>query len=164
MDILIYQNNSKKLIYQGFLKDSKYHGKGILYDNSGNKKYEGNFNESKYYGIGIEYFKKGISKRKMVYDGFPLKECFGELYDEKSNLIYQGLLKNLKPEKGKNYAIYDEKRNCHPFRKKIPFRKSTISKKFKMFKKIEKYIKKIIKINEKNFRNGNFRNGKKSTI
>ena len=106
----IYQNNSKKLIYQGFLKDSKYHGKGILYDNSGNKKYEGNFNESKYYGIGIEYFRKGISKRKMVYDGFPLKECFGELYDEKSNLIYQGLLKNFKPEKGKDIAIYDEER------------------------------------------------------
>ena len=39
------------------------------------------------------------------------------------------------------------------------FEKNPISKiyhfeKFKMFKKIEKYIKKIIKIYEKNFRNG----------
>ena len=42
----------------------------------------------------------------MVYNnGIPLNECFGELYDEKSNLIYQGLLKNLKPEKGKNITI-----------------------------------------------------------
>ena len=107
----VYHNNSKILIYQGFFKEDKYHGKGIQYNNSGNKIFEGNFSNSSYYGIGIEYFGKGISKRKMVYNnGIPLNECFGELYDEKSNLIYQGLLKNLKPEKGKNITIYDEKR------------------------------------------------------
>ena len=131
---LIFEDEQKmKLKYMGQLKDKKYNGRGILYskytydgyfkegkkdgyfrvyhNNSGNKIFEGNFSNSSCYGIGIEYFGKGISKRKMVYNnGIPLNECFGELYDEKSNLIYQGLLKNLKPEKGKNITIYDEKR------------------------------------------------------
>jgi len=104
----VYKNNSKDLIYEGFYLNNQYHGKGILYNGRGKKVFDGCFKFGKRHGIGIEYFHKGILKRKMVYNGGnPLKECFGELYDEKNNLIYQGLLIDLRPSDGKGITIYD---------------------------------------------------------
>ena len=105
----VYKNNSIDLIYEGFYKEDKYQGKGILYDGKGNKIYNGYFNDGEYHGIGIEYFQKGKLRRKMFYEnGKSLKESFGVLYND-DNIIYQGLLKNLKPENGKNITIYDNK-------------------------------------------------------
>ena len=105
----VYKNNSTDLIYEGFYKEDKYQGKGILYDGNGNKIYNGYFYNGKYHEIGIEYFQKEKLKRKMFYEnGESLKESFGVLYNE-DNVIYQGLLKNLKPENGKNITIYDNK-------------------------------------------------------
>ena len=48
----------------------------------------------------------------MIYErGTPLMECNGILYDEKENEIYTGILKNCKPEQGKNITIYDNNLN-----------------------------------------------------
>ena len=108
----VYKNSSKLLKYEGFYKMDELHGKGILYNENGKKLFDGNFNNEKYEGIGIEYFYKGILKRKMVYNqGEPLKECFGEYYDENNNLIYQGLLKNLRPENARDVTIYEKYKN-----------------------------------------------------
>ena len=108
----VYKNNSEKiLIYQGFYKNNQYYSGGILYNELGEKIYDGFFFEGKYKGIGIEYFQKVKFKRILVFnDGELLKECMGVLYNE-DNIIYQGLIKNLKPEKGNNIYIYDNKRN-----------------------------------------------------
>ena len=108
----VYKNNPEKtLIYQGFYKNNQYYSRGILYNELGEKIYDGFFFEGKYRGIGIEYFQNGKFKRVLPFnDGEPLKECMGVLYNE-DNIIYQGLIKNLKPEKGKNIYIYGNKRN-----------------------------------------------------
>ena len=107
----VYKNNFNGLIYKGFYKDDLYEGKGILYNENGEKIYDGHFKEGKYEGIGIEYFQGGKLKRKLLYEkGEPLNECIGVFYDE-DNIIYQGILKDLMPENGKNITIYDSKRN-----------------------------------------------------
>jgi len=107
----VYKNNLDGLIYKGFYKDDQYDGKGILYNEMGEKIYDGFFKEGKYEGIGIEYFQGGKLKRKMIYEkGEPLNECIGVFYDE-DKIIYQGLVKDLRPEIGKNFTIYDSKRN-----------------------------------------------------
>ena len=107
----VYKNNSKELTYEGFYKDDIYNGKGILYGEGGKKLFNGNFENGIYNGIGIEYFQKEKLRRKMLFEkGEPLKECLGVLYYE-NNIIYKGLLKNFKPENGKNITIYDNRRN-----------------------------------------------------
>ena len=106
----VYKNSSKELIYQGFYKDDIYNGKGILYGNEGEKLYNGIFDNGLYSGIGIEYFQKEKLKRKMFYkNGEPSKECLGVLY-RNNDIIYKGLLKDYKPENGKDITIYDNRR------------------------------------------------------
>ena len=101
-------SNDSKLEYEGFFENNEFNGKGILYKN-GKKKYEGHLKSGKYNCIGIEYLSNGNKRRKMKYEnGFPLKECYGALYDDKNREIYIGILKNGIPDKAKLVTIYDD--------------------------------------------------------
>ena len=105
--------HNKELIYEGYFKNDYKYGRGTLYYNN-NKKYEGYFERGGYEGIGIEYFKNG--KRIMEYKkGEPEKQCYGILYDNNNNQIYEGLLIDQRPKNTKNATIlytgrYDNRR------------------------------------------------------
>ena len=75
----------KNLIYEGFLKDNKYHG------------------------IGIEYFSYGNRKRKAKYENGNIKNCYGILYNDKNEQEYIGLLLEGRPKEGKSIKYYGEK-------------------------------------------------------
>lgn len=102
----LYDNNN--LIYEGFFEYNLFNGKGTLYKNK-IKKYEGNFFDGQYHGIGIEYLSSGKRKRKAFYSyGKILENCNCILYNEKDEEIYNGILSNGIPEKGKSLIIYIE--------------------------------------------------------
>ncbi len=92
------------LKYEGFFLEDYYSGKGILY--RGNKiEYNGYFKRGDYEGIGIESVYKG--KRKLeFYNGKPKNNSYGVLYNDKDNIVYEGILIDQKPEKARNIAIY----------------------------------------------------------
>lgn len=95
--------DNKELIYEGYFKNDYKYGRGTLYYNN-NKKYEGYF-DGEYEGIGIEYFKNG--KRIMEYKkGEPEKQCYGILYDNNNNQIYEGLLIDQRPQNAKMLLYY----------------------------------------------------------
>jgi len=102
----LYDNNN--LIYEGFFEYNRFNGKGTLYKNK-IKKYEGNFFDGQYHGIGIEYLSSGKRKRKAFYSyGKILENCNCILYNENDEEIYNGILSNGIPEKGKSLIIYIE--------------------------------------------------------
>ena len=101
-------NGNNKLIYEGFFKEDKYNGKGTYYKNN-KKKYEGNFLNGEYDGIGIEYLSNGKRKRKSFYSkGKIKKECYGILYNENGEEIYNGPLLEGLPKKGRSIIIYSD--------------------------------------------------------
>ena len=132
----IKYNYNEKIKYNGYFKNGKYEGfgryyerlvngealivgffknnfceKGIMYRNN-IKSYAFYFND-KDIGIGIEYFPNGNIKRKMKYHYYyirlkPLITSYGVLYDKSNNIVYKGLLKELKPDNAKNISIYNE--------------------------------------------------------
>ena len=129
---ILYENNST---LNGYFKNGKLEGFGRYDKENGKKfiigyfkngecikgiikyknyiKYEYEFKPEQNSYIGIEYSSDGNIQRKMEYDfqfGFPIPKdySFGILYDNFNNIIYSGLLKNLKPRESKNLAIYNK--------------------------------------------------------
>ena len=101
---ILYDEDGNKL-YEGDYKNDKCHGKGILYEENGNKFYEGDWKEGKIDGKGIEYYKNG-NKR---YEGDYKKgnrDGKGILYYENGNKEYEGNYKDDKWE-GKGIKFYE---------------------------------------------------------
>lgn len=79
-----------KILYDGYMKDGKYHGEGTLYHNNGKKiVYEGTFKEGEYHGYGVEYYNDGTIK----YRGYwkeGKRHCYGESFRPNGSLEYRG--------------------------------------------------------------------------
>ena len=54
----IYLNKTNKILYEGEFIDNKFNGKGIYYNNFGDR-YEGEFIDNKFNGKGIYYYNNG---------------------------------------------------------------------------------------------------------
>jgi len=82
--LTIYSNkNPKNKIYTGNLINGKYHGRGILYNDSGKIIYNGYFNQGNYEGYGKEY----DSNNCLIYEGF----FNNNNYNGKGNLYKNGI-------------------------------------------------------------------------
>jgi serine/threonine protein kinase len=108
-DIIFSNIQFKDKIYKYLgetLKETKtFDGKGILFDEEGDKKYEGDFKDNKFNGKGILYYKNG-NKR---YDGLWKNNiCDGEgtLFNINGTKKHEGLIKNGVVE-GKGIIYYD---------------------------------------------------------
>ena len=99
--ILFDEEGDKK--YEGDFKEKKFNGKGILYNKNGNKRYEGDWKNNVCDGKGILYNVNGKKKhegdiKNGVVDGK------GIIYDENGNKKYEGEIKDGKSSgKGKEY-------------------------------------------------------------
>ena len=157
-DVILYHDEKKKKIkFKGTIKNNKYEGRGIYYNDSctmngyfkngdlegfgrydinnggkiivgffkddicikgimkynNKKRYEYEFKPNKYSVVGNEFFSNGNLKRKMEYkyDNNCLKPknySYGILYDDNSNIIYRGLLKNLRPKEANKITLFNE--------------------------------------------------------
>jgi hypothetical protein len=85
--------NTGELKYDGNFVNSKFQGRGILYQN-GVKIYDGEFENDVYWGSGISYYE--ISEN-IEYDGEwvnGFKHGQGTLYSDSQEIVYSGLFHN----------------------------------------------------------------------
>jgi len=101
--ILYHENGNKK--YEGYHKNGKPEGKGIIYDENGNKYYEGDFKNNNWEGKGIKYYKTGNKLYEGDYKN-NIAEGKGINYYENGNKKYEGDFKNGKWE-GKGIKYYE---------------------------------------------------------
>ena len=102
---LKFKNNIYKYLGETLKETKTFDGKGILFDEEGDKKYEGDFKNNKFNGKGILYYKNG-NKR---YDGLWKNNiCDGEgtLFNINGTKKHEGLIKNGVVE-GKGIIYYD---------------------------------------------------------
>ena len=75
-------NHSDSKEYEGYIKNKKYDGYGILYYTyNGKKKYEGNFKEGKFKGLGKEYEDDGKLVREGEYSQGKFIKGYTFIYD-----------------------------------------------------------------------------------